>query len=98
MIGGGSIVIQDIPPYCITEGNRAVLRGLNINGLRRRIENRKDIDAIKKAYKRFFESNEPLKDVANELVNSENTFVQAMAQFILETKRGIPYNRKNINE
>jgi UDP-N-acetylglucosamine acyltransferase len=97
MIGGGSIVIQDIPPFCITEGNRAVLRGLNINGLRRRMENRSDIDTIKKAYRRLFESNEPLKEVANELQSSDNKFVQKLANFVLETKRGIPYIRKNID-
>lgn len=95
MIGGGSIVIQDIPPFCITEGNRAVLRGLNINGLRRRMKNRKDIDAIKQAYKRLFESTEPLQEVASELLkNSTNTFVLTLAKFVNETKRGIPYIRK----
>ena len=94
MIGGGSIVIQDIPPYCITEGNRATLRGLNINGLRRRMENRKDIDAIKKAYKRLFESNEPLQDVVQELLKSDNIYVCNLAKFVKNTKRGIPFTRK----
>ncbi|MDX9796415.1 MAG: acyl-ACP--UDP-N-acetylglucosamine O-acyltransferase, partial [Arcobacteraceae bacterium] len=47
MIAGGSVLTQDIPPFCLAEGNRAVLRGLNLNGLRRRFENRADIDAIK---------------------------------------------------
>ena len=94
MIGGGSIVIQDIPPYCITEGNRATLRGLNINGLRRRMENRKDIDAIKKAYKRLFESNEPLQDVVQELLKSDNIYVHNLAKFVKNTKRGIPFTRK----
>jgi UDP-N-acetylglucosamine acyltransferase len=95
MIGGGSIVIQDIPPFCITEGNRAILRGLNINGLRRRMKDRKDIDAIKKAYKRLFESGEPLKEVANDLLEtSDNEFVLSLAKFVNETKRGIPFVRK----
>jgi UDP-N-acetylglucosamine acyltransferase len=94
MIGGGSIVVQDIPPYCICEGNRATLRALNINGLRRRLENRSDIDEIKKAYKSLFESGEPLADTANKLIDSSNTFVQKLAKFVLETKRGIPFTRK----
>ena len=91
MLGGGSIVVQDIPPYCITEGNRAILRGLNLTGLRRNLNNRNDIDEIKKAYKRLFNSNEPLKDVANELLNSNNIYVKKMAKFVIDSKRGIPY-------
>ena len=98
MIGGGSIIVQDIPPFTVTEGNRATIRGLNLTGLRRRLENRSDIDAIKKAYKKLFESNLPLQEVANELLNDENEYVKVLAKFVSETKRGIPYTRKKTNE
>lgn len=95
MIGGGSILVQDIPPYCICEGNRAVLRGLNINGLRRNFENREDINEVKKAYKALFDSKNALSDSANELLeNSQNRYVKNLAQFVLDTKRGIPFLRK----
>ncbi|MGK0255621.1 MAG: UDP-N-acetylglucosamine acyltransferase, partial [Arcobacteraceae bacterium] len=95
MIGGGSIVVQDIPPYCICEGNRASLRGLNINGLRRHFQNREDINEIKKAYKHLFESGNALSTSANELIkSSENKNVKVLAQFVLDTKRGIPFTRK----
>ena len=94
MIGGGSVVTQDIPPFCLAEGNKAVLRGLNLNGLRRRFDNREDINAIKNAYKALFEGGRPLADVANELLENENKYVKELASFCLGTKRGIPYNRK----
>lgn len=95
MIGGASAVAQDIPPYCLVEGNKAVLRGLNLNGLRRRFKDRSDINAIKSAYKALFESGNPLADVANELLEtSENEHVKELASFVVNTKRGIPYNRK----
>lgn len=95
MIGGGSILVQDIPPFCICEGNRASLRSLNLNGLRRRFEDRKDIDAIRKAYKSIFESGQPMQDVAKELIqNSDNKYVQQLAKFVVNTKRGIPFIRK----
>ncbi len=95
MVGGGSVVTQDIPPFCLAEGNKAVLRGLNLNGLRRRFENREDINAVKLAYKNLFESGNPLSDVAKELLQtSENKYVRELATFVLDTKRGIPYNRK----
>ena len=95
MIGGASAVAQDIPPFCLAEGNKAVLRGLNLTGLRRRFENRADIDAIKHAYKELFESGRPLQEVASELLETdENKYVKELASFVLNTKRGIPFNRK----
>jgi len=95
MLGGGSIVVQDIPSFCICEGNRATLRGLNINGLRRNLENREDINQIKKAYKHLFDSGNALAQSANELLeSSENKYVKQLAQFVLDTKRGIPFTRK----
>lgn len=96
MIGGGSIIVQDIPPYCNTEGNRATIRGLNLTGLRRRLKDRADIDQIKKAYKQLFESGDPLNESAKEILNTtENKYVIKLAQFVLETKRGIPFTRKS---
>lgn len=94
MIGGASAVAQDIPPYCMAEGNRANLRGLNLTGLRRNIE-RSDIDALKSAYRDLFESGHPLKESASQLLEtSENHHVQSLCNFVLKTKRGIPYERK----
>ncbi|WP_026804196.1 acyl-ACP--UDP-N-acetylglucosamine O-acyltransferase [Aliarcobacter lanthieri] len=96
MVGGASAVTQDIPPFCLAEGNKAVLRGLNLTGLRRRFENREDIDAIKQAYRELFELGKPLQDVAKELFeNNENKYVKELANFVLNTKRGIPFNRKS---
>ncbi len=95
MIGGGSIVVQDIPPFCNTEGNRATIRGLNLTGLRRRLDNRADIDEIKKAYRQLFESGQPLMESAKELKNNTtNEYVIKLTDFIINTKRGIPFTRK----
>lgn len=95
MIGGGSIIVQDIPPFCNTEGNRATIRGLNLTGLRRRLNNRSDINDIKKAYKKLFESGQPLNESASEILeSSDNEYVKKLANFILNTKRGIPFTRK----
>ncbi len=95
MIGGGSIIVQDIPPFCNTEGNRATIRGLNLTGLRRRLNNRSDIDEIKKAYKKLFESGDPLNESAKEILKTtQNEYAKKLAQFVLDTKRGIPFTRK----
>jgi UDP-N-acetylglucosamine acyltransferase len=94
MIAGASALSQDIPPYCLAEGNRAVLRGLNLNGLRRHIE-RADIDALRSAYRELFESGKPLQETASALFdNTESGYVKKMCEFIINTKRGIPFERK----
>ena len=94
MIGGASAVAQDIPPYCLAEGNRAVLRGLNLTGLRRKIE-RDEINALKSAYRELFEQGQPLQEVAQRLFESDKSpYVQSLCMFIKTSKRGIPFNRK----
>ena len=97
MIGGASAISQDIPPFCLAEGNRAVVKGLNAIGLKRRFE-KEDIRALQGAFRKLFRSGEPIKDVADEfLKNEKNEKVLQLCSFIKETTRGIPYERK-INE
>ncbi|OHE15989.1 MAG: acyl-[acyl-carrier-protein]--UDP-N-acetylglucosamine O-acyltransferase [Sulfurimonas sp. RIFOXYB2_FULL_37_5] len=95
MVAGASALAQDVPPFCMAEGNRATLRGLNLTGLRRHLE-REDIDELKSAYRDLFEAGKPLKEIANELLGkTTNRHVQSLCNFALETKRGIPYERKH---
>lgn len=96
MIGGASALSQDIPPYCLAEGNRANLRGLNLTGLRRQLS-RDDINELKNSYRELFESGQPIKDTATKILeNSKNSYVENLCNFVLNTKRGIPFERKNI--
>ena len=98
MIGGASAISQDIPPFCLAEGNRAVVRGLNAVGLKRNLE-RSDVKALQEAYRVLFRGNDPIKESATALLeHCDNEKVREMCQFILETKRGIPYERVNNNE
>ncbi len=92
MVAGASALSQDVPPYCLVEGNRAKLRGLNLTGLRRHID-KDDINSLKVAYKKLFSSNIPLTEVANELIKDSNIYVSNMAKFIVESKRGIAQKR-----
>jgi UDP-N-acetylglucosamine acyltransferase len=101
MVAGASALNQDLPPYCMAEGNRAVLRGLNLTGLRRRIEKRSDIDELKRVYKKLFNEGLPLIDTAKDIYsNTNNEFVKKFTNFIINNKRGIPYKRigKDNNE
>jgi UDP-N-acetylglucosamine acyltransferase len=94
MIGGGSILVQDIPPYCICEGNRANIRALNINGLRRRFD-KEDINELKKAYKTIFSTTNSISDNGKKLLETTtNNYVKNLCSFVINTKRGIPFIRK----
>jgi UDP-N-acetylglucosamine acyltransferase len=93
MIAGASALSQDIPPFCLAEGNRATLRGLNLTGLRRHIS-RDEINELKVAYKKLFEQGQPLQEVANELLDSSDfDRVKELCEFVITSKRGIPFNR-----
>ncbi len=94
MIGGASALAQDIPPYCLAEGNRASLRGLNLTGLRREME-REEINALKVAYRELFEQGNPLQEAAQRLFETSNSEkVKTLCKFIKTSKRGIPFTRK----
>ena len=94
MIGGASALTQDIPPYCLAEGNKAVLKGLNLNGLRRKLE-RNEIDELRSAYRQLFKEGQPIKEVAQRLIDEDSSQrVKSLCSFIQTSKRGIPYTRK----
>jgi len=94
MIGGASALAQDIPPYCLAEGNRATLRGLNLTGLRRQLD-RHEINALKSAYRELFEEGQALQEVAQRLFEeSDSEKVKNLCKFIKTSKRGIPFTRK----
>jgi len=98
MIGGASAISQDIPPFCLAEGNRAVVRGLNAIGLRRRFD-KDTIKELKQAFRFLFRSSENIKIQAQALMEQSSCpQVIQMCQFILNTKRGIPYERVEDNE
>ncbi len=93
MIGGASALTQDIPPYCLAEGNRAKIKSLNLVGLRRKLK-KNDIDALTKAYKEIFRGNKQIKEIAKEILEKEkNEKVRKLCNFILQTTRGIPFER-----
>lgn len=94
MIGGAGAVTQDIPPFCLAEGNRAVIKSLNLVGIRRKFE-KSDIDALINAYKVLFRSQDPIKESIEKLMSTtDNKKVKQLCEFITTTKRGIPYERK----
>lgn len=97
MIGGASALAQDVPPYCLAEGNRASLRGLNFTGLRR-VFQREEINVLKIAYKNIFQQYQPMQEaIENILADNPSSRVKELCHFIQNSKRGIAFTRKKIN-
>ncbi len=91
ILGAGSMVSKDIPPYCNATGDRVRLRGLNIEGLKRKELSREKIDALKKAYRIIFQSGLRTKQ-ALQKVRSKGLLtpeVEHLVQFIESSQRGI---------
>jgi UDP-N-acetylglucosamine acyltransferase len=91
ILGAGSMVSKDVPPFCNATGDRARLRGLNIEGLRRRGFAKDKIDSLRKAYRIIFQSKlrtqDALKRVRQEIPRSPE--VDGLASFVANSSRGI---------
>ena len=88
MIGGMCGVVRDIIPYGIAHGNRSILQGLNLIGLRRKNIPNQDIMILLDAYKEIFK-NENLTENLNYLSKElrVNELVSEVVSFIEKDKK-----------
>jgi len=91
ILGAGSMVSKDVPPYCNATGDRARLRGLNIEGLKRRGVDKSVIEAIRKAYRIAFQSKlrteAALEKISQELPALSE--IEKFVAFIAQSQRGV---------
>ena len=88
MIGGMTGVLNDVIPYGLSTGNRNVLQGLNLIGLRRAKFENKIIMELSEAYKKIFASkniNENIDKLNS--VFKENSLVKDVIDFITKDKK-----------
>ena len=98
-IGAASMVVEDVIPFGAATGNRAVLAGLNLVGLKRRNFDRAEINALRGLHKRLFVETEGalmtrLAKAAQEYPDSD--CVKQVVEFMgVEQNRGYctPRNR-----
>ncbi|KAJ0240664.1 Hexapeptide repeat-containing protein [Hirschfeldia incana] len=98
-IGGGSVVSQDVPKYMMVTGERAELRGLNLEGLRRNGLTMSEMKSLRAAYRKIFMSTETssLEERLTKMEHNQELYsvpaVGAMLQSIrdsfAEGRRGI---------
>jgi UDP-N-acetylglucosamine acyltransferase len=91
ILGAGSMVSKDVPPFCNATGDRARLRGLNLEGLRRRGFDTAKVDELKKAYRIIFQSKmktvDALKKVRAEIPYSAE--IDLLVSFVESSQRGV---------
>ncbi|XP_021751204.1 probable acyl-[acyl-carrier-protein]--UDP-N-acetylglucosamine O-acyltransferase, mitochondrial isoform X4 [Chenopodium quinoa] len=100
-IGGGSVVSQDVPKFMMVSGDRAELRGLNLEGMRRRGFSATEIKGLRAAYRKIFMPTDTesgsIEDRLKELEQHEElgqlpvicSMVQSIHDSFSESRRGI---------
>lgn len=95
MVGFGSAVSQDVPPYMLVDGNPLAVRGFNVEGLRRRGFDAPRIAAVKQMHRLLYREGRTLEQAreAIEALGREQPAAAAdvalMSGFLANATRGI---------
>ncbi len=96
ILGGGTILLQDLPPYLMCNGNPAQTYGVHVEGLKRRNFPPDAIAALRRAYKIVYREGLGLSDARSriqamigELPEEIGTVLHAFVDFLAEPGRGI---------
>ena len=91
MVGGGSAVLKDVPPFALTGHNPAIYGGINLVGLRRRGFSNEAISEISEIYKLIYNSGLNVSDacarIRETIAPGENR--NKILSFIEKSGRGI---------
>jgi UDP-N-acetylglucosamine acyltransferase len=63
----GSVIVQDVAPYCTVQGDRAGLVGLNVVGLQRHGFSEEQVARVKEAYRVVFREKLGLQEACRQL-------------------------------
>jgi len=95
MAGGGTILVQDLPPYVICNGNPAAAHGLNSEGLKRRGFSAEAIATLRRAYKALYKEGLTAAAACEQLLRMAGEVpacaadLRALADFVGSSTRGI---------
>ena len=88
MIGGMCGVVRDVIPYGIAHGNRSILQGLNLIGLRRKNIPNKEIMTLSNAYREIFRN----ENLTQNLIDLSEDFKKT--QLVLEVVKFLEKDKK----
>lgn len=91
LLGAGSMITKDIPPFCIAQGDRAHLFGINKVALSRKGYSSDDVLKIRKIYREIFfdEGNLTSKAEAAKTKYAGFELGQQFIEFISQSERGV---------
>lgn len=91
MLGGCTKVVQDVPPYCLVDGNPARLRALNLIGLKRRGFSEAAMQSLRRAYRLLFEEGKNLSQGIEgvEACGEMTREIAALLEFLRSSERGV---------
>lgn len=91
MIAGGAMVTQDVPPYCMVQGDRAAPNGLNVVGLRRAGITGEEFTAVKTMYRMLYNENLALSDTVARIETEvpESKYRNVFVEFLRKSERGV---------
>jgi UDP-N-acetylglucosamine acyltransferase len=96
MTGAGTVLLQDLPPYVMSQGYPAEPKGLNVEGLRRRGFSAAAISALKQAYKALYRDGltfeQAKRAIADMRADGDAEAAQSLGvfqQFLADVTRGV---------
>jgi len=95
MVGFGSAVAQDVPPFMLVDGNPLAVRGFNAEGLRRRGFSAERIAVVKQMHRLLYRHGKTLEQARAEIAALAATTPEAagdialMLGFLAASTRGI---------
>lgn len=86
-----SHVNQSIPPYVTVSGEKAKVKGINSEGLKRRGFSAEQINQVRRAYKSIYREGRPLEEAKAVLAEMavDHPEIQPLADFLNAAERGI---------
>ena len=86
-----SHVNQSIPPYVTVAGEKAKVKGINSEGLRRRGFSAEQINQVRRAYKALYRESLPLKEATARITEmaAEHPEIELLVKFLNTAERGI---------
>ena len=99
-VGGMTGVAQDLPPWMLAAGSRALVHGPNLVGLRRAGASRETISAFKQAFRLIWRSEMPRSEALDLLANDYANLPQVMefVDFVRSSERGLCPAEKNVEK
>ena len=82
------MVVQDVPPFCLVQGDRARLAGLNTVGLKRAGFSVAEVSALRRAYRGLFLGDGPMTERIAVLQPGAGA-VAELIQFLAGSDRGV---------